>query len=268
MQFLTSLSSCFDCLLFRDNLLLETGFLCILVAPLTLIRGSRGVREHDRVTFWLTRWLLFRLMFASGVVKLTSRCPTWWGLTGTDEWLYGCHLCCLYTVRQWCHVFFSHFILSFSSIWLLSPSFCCVLNSPHVSLRDSVYPNPSGLVCPPVASVLAEAERGGSLRYRDRCSVPVLQSTAEAPTWSFLLAGEKKWIFSRFALVSPAVLSTSMLALKWNQSVFSPRVGAASSLHHFVWQLQLLQPADCDPLSVTSGWSPCLLLVTQGIQDW
>lgn len=66
----------------RDNLLLETGFLCILVAPLTLIRGPRGVRDHDRVTFWLIRWLLFRLMFASGVVKLTSRCPTWWGLTG------------------------------------------------------------------------------------------------------------------------------------------------------------------------------------------
>uniref|UniRef100_A0A8C2WKR6 Lipase maturation factor n=1 Tax=Cyclopterus lumpus TaxID=8103 RepID=A0A8C2WKR6_CYCLU len=64
-----------------DNLLLEVGFLCVLVAPLTLIRGSRGVREHDRVTFWLLRWLLFRLMFASGVVKLTSRCPTWWGLT-------------------------------------------------------------------------------------------------------------------------------------------------------------------------------------------
>ncbi|XP_077425768.1 lipase maturation factor 2a [Vanacampus margaritifer] len=64
-----------------DNLLLETGFLTILVAPMTLIRGSRAVCEHDRVTFWLVRWLLFRLMFASGVVKLTSRCPTWWGLT-------------------------------------------------------------------------------------------------------------------------------------------------------------------------------------------
>ncbi|KAM9754422.1 lipase maturation factor 2a [Menidia menidia] len=64
-----------------DNLLLETGFLCILVAPLTLIRGARAVREHDRVTFWLIRWLTFRLMFASGVVKLSSRCPTWWGLT-------------------------------------------------------------------------------------------------------------------------------------------------------------------------------------------
>ncbi|XP_029008805.1 lipase maturation factor 2a [Betta splendens] len=64
-----------------DNLLLETGFLCVLVAPLTLFRRSQQVREHDRVTFWLIRWLLFRLMFASGVVKLTSRCPTWWGLT-------------------------------------------------------------------------------------------------------------------------------------------------------------------------------------------
>lgn len=64
-----------------DNLLLETGFLCVLVAPLTLVRGSRSVRDHDSVTFWLLRWLLFRLMFASGVVKLTSRCPTWWGLT-------------------------------------------------------------------------------------------------------------------------------------------------------------------------------------------
>lgn len=64
-----------------DNLLLETGFLCVLVAPLTMVRGSQSVRDHDGVTFWLVRWLLFRLMFASGVVKLTSRCPTWWGLT-------------------------------------------------------------------------------------------------------------------------------------------------------------------------------------------
>ncbi|XP_028306102.1 lipase maturation factor 2-like isoform X2 [Gouania willdenowi] len=64
-----------------DSLLLETGFLTVLVAPLTLVRGSRGIREHDSMTFWLVRWLLFRLMFVSGAVKLTSRCPTWWGLT-------------------------------------------------------------------------------------------------------------------------------------------------------------------------------------------
>uniref|UniRef100_A0A6Q2XTI1 Lipase maturation factor n=1 Tax=Esox lucius TaxID=8010 RepID=A0A6Q2XTI1_ESOLU len=64
-----------------DSLLLETGFLCVLIAPLTTVPGWRAGRVHDPVTFWLARWLLFRLMFASGVVKLTSRCPTWWGLT-------------------------------------------------------------------------------------------------------------------------------------------------------------------------------------------
>ncbi|XP_006633846.2 lipase maturation factor 2a [Lepisosteus oculatus] len=64
-----------------DNLLLEAGFLTILIAPLNLFRSRATLKYHDSITFWLTRWLLFRLMFASGVVKLTSRCPTWWGLT-------------------------------------------------------------------------------------------------------------------------------------------------------------------------------------------
>lgn len=65
----------------RDNLLLEAGFLAILIAPMRMPWGSRS-NLYDGVTFWLVRWLLFRLMFASGVVKLNSRCPTWWGLTG------------------------------------------------------------------------------------------------------------------------------------------------------------------------------------------
>ncbi|XP_054255718.1 lipase maturation factor 2 [Indicator indicator] len=65
-----------------DSLLLEAGFLAVLVAPLHLLKWkSTSWRPHDGVTFWLVRWLLFRLMFSSGVVKLTSRCPTWWGLT-------------------------------------------------------------------------------------------------------------------------------------------------------------------------------------------
>ncbi|KAK3548931.1 hypothetical protein QTP70_021685 [Hemibagrus guttatus] len=63
-----------------DNLLLEVGFLAVLIAPMKMPWGYR-VSFHDSVTFWLLRWLLFRLMFTSGVVKLTSRCPTWWGLT-------------------------------------------------------------------------------------------------------------------------------------------------------------------------------------------
>lgn len=75
----------------RDSLLLETGFLAVLVAPLREPPhhhkqgpqgGLAGASPHEGLPFWLVRWLLFRLMFASGVVKLTSRCPAWWGLTG------------------------------------------------------------------------------------------------------------------------------------------------------------------------------------------
>ena len=63
-----------------DILLLEVGFLCIIVAP---FRGSQYLipRPYDHVNLMLVRWLLFRMMFASGVVKLSSLCPTWWGLT-------------------------------------------------------------------------------------------------------------------------------------------------------------------------------------------
>lgn len=64
-----------------DALLLETGVLAILWSPLAWRLGSAAVREPSRIVLWLVRWLLFRLMFASGVVKLASGDPTWWSLT-------------------------------------------------------------------------------------------------------------------------------------------------------------------------------------------
>lgn len=73
---------------FRDTLLLEVGFITILVAPLGFYTFRSGFlsslphRPHDSISMWLVKWLLFRFMFASGVVKLTSMCPTWWDLTG------------------------------------------------------------------------------------------------------------------------------------------------------------------------------------------
>ncbi|NXA29552.1 LMF2 factor, partial [Ibidorhyncha struthersii] len=83
----------------RDSLLLEAGFLAVLVAPLRLLKWrSTAWRPHDSVTFWLVRWLLFRLMFASGVVKLTSRCPTWWGLTALT---YHYETQCIPTPAAW-----------------------------------------------------------------------------------------------------------------------------------------------------------------------
>ncbi|XP_056603896.1 lipase maturation factor 2b [Triplophysa dalaica] len=64
-----------------DMLLLEAGFLAVLVAPFGLLRGCSVYRIHDPVTFWLTRWLFFRLTFCTGVSKLASGDPAWWNLS-------------------------------------------------------------------------------------------------------------------------------------------------------------------------------------------
>ncbi len=73
-----------------DSLLLEAGFVAILLAPWRLrLRGggqARGAQQYrpPRGALWLGRWLLFRLMFASAVVKLTSGDPSWHSLTALD----------------------------------------------------------------------------------------------------------------------------------------------------------------------------------------
>jgi predicted DCC family thiol-disulfide oxidoreductase YuxK len=54
-----------------DFLLLETGFLAIFL-------GS------SRIVLWLFRWLLFRLTFLSGAVKLLSHDPNWTQLRALD----------------------------------------------------------------------------------------------------------------------------------------------------------------------------------------
>ncbi|KAM7115417.1 lipase maturation factor 2 [Molossus nigricans] len=98
-----------------DSLLLETGFLAVLVAPLRQPPhhkqqpqgGLAGASPHEGLPFWLVRWLLFRLMFASGVVKLTSRCPVWWGLTALT---YHYETQCLPTPASW----FAHHL----PVWL------------------------------------------------------------------------------------------------------------------------------------------------------
>jgi predicted DCC family thiol-disulfide oxidoreductase YuxK len=56
-----------------DTFLLETGFLALLatLAPTTGI--------------WLLRWLLFRFLFMSGVVKLLSGDASWWNLSALSH---------------------------------------------------------------------------------------------------------------------------------------------------------------------------------------
>lgn len=64
-----------------DNLLLETGFLAIFLAPLQALPKLRFAPPPSGLVLWLFRWLLFRLMFESGCVKLLSGDPTWRNLT-------------------------------------------------------------------------------------------------------------------------------------------------------------------------------------------
>jgi hypothetical protein len=67
-----------------DTLLLEAGFLAIFLAPPVLRLREGYDPEPSPVVLWLLRWLLFRLMFASGLVKLLSGDATWWDLTALE----------------------------------------------------------------------------------------------------------------------------------------------------------------------------------------
>jgi hypothetical protein len=64
-----------------DNLLLEAGFLAIFLVPLALRVGPSEDTPPSRMFIFLFQWLLFRLMFSSGLVKLASGDSTWRHLT-------------------------------------------------------------------------------------------------------------------------------------------------------------------------------------------
>ncbi len=59
-----------------DSLLLESGLLGFLFAPWVFWLGHAR-REPSHVIVWLIRWLVFRLMFLSGLAKLVSGDPAW-----------------------------------------------------------------------------------------------------------------------------------------------------------------------------------------------
>ena len=80
--YLSLVTVCRDFLGFQwDNLLLEAGFLAIALAPLRLRPHLARASPPSPIALWLCRWLLFRLMFSSGLVKLLSGDATWRHLT-------------------------------------------------------------------------------------------------------------------------------------------------------------------------------------------
>ena len=67
-----------------DSLLLETGFLAMFVAPAQLLPRISRQRPPPAIGLWLEKWLLFKLMFLSGITKLLSGDSTWRDMTALD----------------------------------------------------------------------------------------------------------------------------------------------------------------------------------------
>jgi predicted DCC family thiol-disulfide oxidoreductase YuxK len=67
-----------------DILLIETGFLSIFLAPWQLWWTKTNEPPVSRAAMFLLKFLLFKLMLMSGVVKLTSGDDSWLGLTALD----------------------------------------------------------------------------------------------------------------------------------------------------------------------------------------
>ena len=64
-----------------DTLLLETGLLACFYAPRGLRPTLATEAPPSAMARWLLWWLLFRLMFLSGITKIASGDPTWADLT-------------------------------------------------------------------------------------------------------------------------------------------------------------------------------------------
>ena len=69
-----------------DGMLLEAGFLSILLAPPGILPGWGARHPPVRAAILLLLWEWFRIYFQSGVVKLASGDPTWRNLTAMYEY--------------------------------------------------------------------------------------------------------------------------------------------------------------------------------------
>ncbi|MEO6876292.1 MAG: lipase maturation factor family protein, partial [Opitutaceae bacterium] len=67
-----------------DQLMLETALLCIPFAPAGYRPGLGAASPPRPIAVFIVRWLLFRVMFESGVAKLIAGDPRWWNGTAMD----------------------------------------------------------------------------------------------------------------------------------------------------------------------------------------
>jgi predicted DCC family thiol-disulfide oxidoreductase YuxK len=127
-----------------DVLLLETGFLSIFLAPWRLWPGEliclpgspppATAAPVSRAGLFLLKFLLFKLMLMSGVVKLTSGDDCWWNLTALDYHYWSQPLP---TVFGWwadkSPEWFKHFSVAFClGIEIIVPSFIWAPRRPRL----------------------------------------------------------------------------------------------------------------------------------------
>ena len=114
-----------------DILLLEVGVITTLWAPVMpqpfTRTGKRAQPSHT--VMWLARFLLFKLMFMSGIVKLQAECPTWQHLSALD---YHYATQCIPTAVAWyahqvCCVLGSKLALFKYHPYLCQSTDCCIL---------------------------------------------------------------------------------------------------------------------------------------------
>jgi hypothetical protein len=67
-----------------DQLMLETALLCIPFAPAGFRPGLGASSPPRPIAVFVMRWLLFRIMFESGLVKLITGDPHWRNFTAMD----------------------------------------------------------------------------------------------------------------------------------------------------------------------------------------
>ncbi|MSU23143.1 MAG: hypothetical protein EXS32_04885 [Opitutus sp.] len=67
-----------------DKLMLEVALLCLPFAPAGFRPGLGGTSPARPIAVFMVRWLLFRVMFESGLVKLTAGDPHWRDLSAME----------------------------------------------------------------------------------------------------------------------------------------------------------------------------------------
>lgn len=94
-----------------DLLLLEASFLSILIAPWKLYTPWRKWSQTTRIARWLFRWLLFRYIFESGMIKITSEDPIWY-----PQWMGMYYFYFTQSIPNWIAWYFHHLPISLNKM--------------------------------------------------------------------------------------------------------------------------------------------------------